>query len=524
MAAGDGKPHRIWAVVSESNDPPDPRAEAAAPPAEEPAATGPPWILGFRGLPLEAPENTLAGLHRAVEAGADGVHYELRACDTGEPLLMADATLERTTDGAGLLGDATLPQLFALDAGGWFEKTFVGEPIPLFDEVLELAAGASSDAPLHCIQLAEPGLAGMVARRLVESGPARFARVASSRREDCLELRDAGVESLFLAPWLDRDALCFVRDECLAGLVTPAGGWSGALARESWPCERWELGVEEPDDLLRACRAPLASVISAEPRRARAVRALVALTPADEGPFPVSAPELAIQPGFEAECGGEWRGRWTCAARLRNPFPHAVEVRCQVFVRRGAFEVGCLPAEVRLGRGEERELPFDLAGGSWSPGGDPLLAALFRWGPGPGRRAGKLLLDAPLVRRRSVVADPITRRVPMLRESPVQSAASMTVRRRGRELAVAVENAGGLLDAESVVFLDGVVRRGGAGLRLRLPVDFDRRRGGVPFTCGFVGRVGGSSPPRRELRRWAGGLPVVPGSGAPGSLLPLEGA
>ena len=33
----------------------------------------PPYVLGERGAPLEAPENTLAGLRRAIEVGADGV-------------------------------------------------------------------------------------------------------------------------------------------------------------------------------------------------------------------------------------------------------------------------------------------------------------------------------------------------------------------------------------------------------------------------------------------------------------------
>lgn len=507
----------------DGNESSDAREDESARPTAEEGVDGPPWILGFRGLPLEAPENTLAGMHRAIEVGADGVHYELRACASGEPLLMADATLERTTDGAGRVGEASLPQLFALDAGGWFEKAFVGEPLPLFDEVLELSDAARGSAPLHCVQLAAAGLARTVARRLAESGRSRSVRVASSRREDCLELRDGGVESLLLTPGLDRGDLQFVRDEGLCGLLTTAGGWSGELARESWPCERWELGVEDPADLLRACRAPLAGLISAEPRRARAVRALVALTPADDGPFPVTAPELTVQPGFEVESGGEWRGRWACAARLRNPFPYAVRARCQVFVRRGAFEVSGLPVELQLERGEQRDLPFELAGGSWSPGGDPLLATLFSWGPGPGRRAGRLLLDSPLIRRRRVVADPITRRVPMLCESPAQASASMTVRRSGRDLLIAIENPGGLLDARSVVLLDGTLRQGGLGLRLALPEDFDGRRGGVPFSCGFVGRAPTPGPVRHELRRWAGGLPAVPGSGAPGLLLPLGG-
>ena len=48
---------------------------------------------------------------------------------------------------------------------------------------------------------------------------------------------------------------------------------------------------------------------------------------------------------------------------------------------------------------------FRIAGGSRSPGGDPLFAALLSWKEGPGRPLGRLLLDAPLMRVRSAVAD-----------------------------------------------------------------------------------------------------------------------
>src|SRR6187399_2711946 len=64
---------------------------------------GPPWILGLRGAPREAPENTLAGLARALELGLDGFHYEVRACRSGELFLLADANLDRTTDAVGPL-------------------------------------------------------------------------------------------------------------------------------------------------------------------------------------------------------------------------------------------------------------------------------------------------------------------------------------------------------------------------------------------------------------------------------------
>ena len=78
---------------------------------------GPPWILGHRGAPREAPENTLASLRRALEIGVDGIEYDLRGNASHEPVLMHDEDLARTTDAKGLLAARGLPELFGVDAG-----------------------------------------------------------------------------------------------------------------------------------------------------------------------------------------------------------------------------------------------------------------------------------------------------------------------------------------------------------------------------------------------------------------------
>jgi hypothetical protein len=177
-----------------------------------------------------------------------------------------------------------------------------------------------------------------------------------------------------------------------------------------------------------------------------------------------------------------------------------------------------LPVQLELQAGEAHSLDVDIRGGSWSPGGDPLLAVLFEWDRGPGREAGQLLLDRTLRRTRRVLADGVTQRVEMLRESPGVPAASMTLTRRKGLLSVGVENRGGLRELCSAVHLDGETFTGGERLRVALPPDFDRREGGVPFSCGFWGE--GPRGGARVLRRWCGGLPRGPESGGPGRLLP----
>ena len=496
---------------------PEHDAEAfEGPDGPEELAGGPPWILGWRGLPLEAPENTLAGFRQALAAGLDGIHYDLRGCAGGDPVVIADPVLERTTDGSGRVADRTLTELFQLDAGGWFGRRFLGEPLPHLDEVLEL--GERPDrSPMHLIELRDGAVIGEVVRRLRALPPTVSVRIASSSRELCRELRDAELPAVLIAPLAGEEELQFVRDERLAGFcVANPRGWRTETAKRAWPCERWALGLMEPEDLLHACRVPLNAFATGEGRRARAIRAMVALSPQDGGDYPLRVPRLPVLPGDDDSSGGEWCGCWEPRVEVRNPFPFPVEIGCQIYVRRGAFEVEGLPVRGGLDAGEVIELPFGLKGGSWSPGGDPLFAALYQWEQGPGRPAGRVLLDAPMRRVRSVAADVITQRVEMLKESPGDREASMTLRRRRQELVGGVENGAGLGELRTVVRIDGAVWYGGKGVRVRLPEDFDDREEGVDFACGFYGRERDGTV---RFRRWGGGLPDEPGVGGCGVLL-----
>ena len=55
-------------------------------------------VIGHRGAAARAPENTLAGLRKAKELGADWVEFDVMLSGDGVPLLIHDETLQRTTD------------------------------------------------------------------------------------------------------------------------------------------------------------------------------------------------------------------------------------------------------------------------------------------------------------------------------------------------------------------------------------------------------------------------------------------
>lgn len=89
-------------------------------------------VIAHRGGPDRAPENTLAAFRTAIAVGADGVELDCQRSRDGALVVIHDETVDRTTNGRGQVGDLSLAELRALDAGQ-------GEPVPTFEEVLGLA-------------------------------------------------------------------------------------------------------------------------------------------------------------------------------------------------------------------------------------------------------------------------------------------------------------------------------------------------------------------------------------------------
>ncbi len=94
-------------------------------------------IIAHRGFSARAPENTIAALTLALEEGATAVEFDLRTSGDGNPVLMHDKTLSRTTNGIGKVEELSLREITKLDAGSWFNSTFEGERVPSLAEALE---------------------------------------------------------------------------------------------------------------------------------------------------------------------------------------------------------------------------------------------------------------------------------------------------------------------------------------------------------------------------------------------------
>ena len=100
-----------------------------------------PWVIAHRGYRAAFPENTISAFMAAIEVKADMI--ELDVCLTRDrvPVVIHDMTLDRTTNGSGLVSEYTLSELKEFDAGSWFSSEYKGESIPTLEETLDQIRG-----------------------------------------------------------------------------------------------------------------------------------------------------------------------------------------------------------------------------------------------------------------------------------------------------------------------------------------------------------------------------------------------
>ena len=145
---------------------------------------GRPLIGGHRGNPAHNPENTLRSFRSAISAGCDLIECDVHLSSDGRLMVIHDHTLDRTTNGTGLVGEHTAAELRRLDAGH-------GERIPLLQEVVELAIGkVGLVIEIKQIPIQYPGLEDKLVAMLRQLGAVSECAVVSFHHPSIKQLRD----------------------------------------------------------------------------------------------------------------------------------------------------------------------------------------------------------------------------------------------------------------------------------------------------------------------------------------------
>ncbi|BCH22599.1 glycerophosphodiester phosphodiesterase [Mesorhizobium sp. L-8-3] len=203
-------------------------------------------VCGHRGYSLCYPENTLPALEAARTAGATTVEIDVVLTADGEPIVLHDLTVDRTTDGHGFAADLDLEQIRRLDAGVRFDPAFAGTKIPTVAETLDWAKAADMGIVLEIKEAERPELAAdRVAALLRATGTLDRVIVIGF---DHAVLKRA-VER---HPGLKTEAITHARHADLIGVLQACGAASVSI----------ELDMFHPDDARALHEAGLGNRLS----------------------------------------------------------------------------------------------------------------------------------------------------------------------------------------------------------------------------------------------------------------------
>ncbi len=231
-------------------------------------------VVAHRGGRARGPENTLEAMRLGIAAGADAIELDVHRCADGDVVVIHDATVDRTTDGRGAVGEMTLADLRSLDAGCRFvpksgARTANAARIPTLAQVL----GEFPETPIIIELKTAAASAGTLA--LIKHHDAKSRCIVDSFHADALEVfRGSGIargpsrngvarliaRSFLRTRWpgAELDAVCIPRN--YRGLPLPIARIARLLRRENKPTHIWT--VNDPREALELWRLGVAGIIT----------------------------------------------------------------------------------------------------------------------------------------------------------------------------------------------------------------------------------------------------------------------
>jgi len=96
-----------------------------------------PRYVAHRGGGSLAPENTLMAIDTGWQHGYRAAEVDAALTRDEVPVLLHDATLDRTTNGSGRLDQAGASYVAGLDAGSWLDPGFAAARVPTLADALQ---------------------------------------------------------------------------------------------------------------------------------------------------------------------------------------------------------------------------------------------------------------------------------------------------------------------------------------------------------------------------------------------------
>ncbi len=98
-------------------------------------------LTGHRGAGGLAPENTLSAVQKGLDNNVDRIEIDVQQTKDNVVISLHDISIDRTTNGTGLVKALTYQEITKYSAGIKFSEKFKDEKVPTLNEVLKLING-----------------------------------------------------------------------------------------------------------------------------------------------------------------------------------------------------------------------------------------------------------------------------------------------------------------------------------------------------------------------------------------------
>lgn len=97
-----------------------------------------PLLFAHRGFSGKYPENSPIAFQKVIEeTTCDGIESDVHITKDGQLVIFHDASVERTSNGAGFIKDKTFEEMLQLDIGAWKSPDFAGQHVWTLGQLLD---------------------------------------------------------------------------------------------------------------------------------------------------------------------------------------------------------------------------------------------------------------------------------------------------------------------------------------------------------------------------------------------------
>lgn len=229
------------------------------------------WIA-HRGAGKLAPENTLAAFKLGSTHGYRMFECDVKLSADGEPFLLHDDTLNRTSNGQGVAGTLPWAELSQIDAGSWHSTAHAKEPLPLLATIARFCQANQfwlniEIKPTQGQEALTGEQVALAAARLWADQPTQMAPLLTSFKPEALAAAQKAAPQLRRGLLLDSAwegwQAAATQLECQA-LVCHHRLWNAEMREEARALGLRALAytVNEPEDVQRLLDLQLDGIIT----------------------------------------------------------------------------------------------------------------------------------------------------------------------------------------------------------------------------------------------------------------------